>query len=156
MKLTPNDIAKIQSLCSYYSKMYLDAFVASEQCHSLESLTNTGPSNIGFLEPSKAGPSNDPSELLVLKCFLNWEENGRNFNLPQEYCSPEWKYKYRDIQKDSLRCFLIYIPIQIIRHLNQLKKDAINKDELAVYIVTKIKLLRFGCRMLNGNDLHIL
>lgn len=91
---------------------------------------------------------------MVLKCYLNWEDNGRNFNLPPEYISTEWKYKYRDIQKDSLRCFLIYIPIQIVRYLNTLKPDSINKDEVTEFVLTKIKLLRFGNMMLAANDLH--
>lgn len=51
MKLSPNDIAKVQNMCTYYSKMYLDAFVATEQCHSLEVLVNPGATSIGFLEP---------------------------------------------------------------------------------------------------------
>ena len=90
---------------------------------------------------------------------MHWVNSNSNFKMPTQYENqPDMKYRYRDIQKDSLRCFLLYIPMQIIRHiqyLSTLKRDDINKDEVFTYIMTKVKLLRFGVRMLVANDLHI-
>jgi len=105
-----------------------------------------------------AGAQNDPSEELVLICFQNYLNNEKCFKLPQHYTTSDTKYKYRDIQKDSLRCFLIYIPIQILsylRHLSSLKKEEIKKEEVFRYVITKAKLLKFGTIMLTNTDLHI-
>lgn len=151
VKLNANEITKYTHFTFYYKIMYMDAYVAQEQCYALGALAD--PTNVkkeekdNIVESIIAGPLNDKSELLILKCYLNWIQNDKSFKLPSQFLTNELKYKFRDIQKDSLRCYLIYIPIQIIRYISQvasLKKEDFNKDEVFVYIITKVKLLKFG------------
>ena len=57
-----------------------------------------------------------------------------------------------------MRCYLLYIPIQIIKYfanLSSLKPEDINNDEVFTYIMSKIKLLRFGCQTLVSIDMHV-
>jgi len=109
------------------------------------------------LSISKAGPENDTSELLVFMCYYAWKRNGSKFTMDEKYKAE--MYNYRDIQKDSMRCYLLYIPIHIAKYLVDISakpKAQVNADEVFEFVIYKLKLLKFGLQTLLSNDYHLI
>ena len=66
-------------------------------------------------------------------------------------------YNYIKNQMDSLRCYLLYIPINISKYLVDISakpKDQVNPDEVFNFVIHKLKLLKFGIQCLTKNDMH--
>ena len=79
LKLNENEVSRYKDFVIYYKHMYLDAFVAAEECEALAALADPMQTkeeeNDNVVESLKSGPEEDKSELIVLKCFHNWMQN---------------------------------------------------------------------------------
>ena len=58
------------------------------------------------------GLDKDPSEYLIRKCYFQWINSDKSFN--------NKNMNYKQIQKDSMRCYLIYHTIAIKKYLVQI------------------------------------
>jgi hypothetical protein len=114
LKLTENEKVQLNNKQKYYKSLYIDAFVAIQQCNALRivpdqiNVEKKNPENKDIFE---AGPQNDSTESLIFICYHNWLANNKTNKISPEYAGSNLVYKYRDIQKDSMRCYLLYIPI---------------------------------------------
>jgi hypothetical protein len=62
----------------------------------------------------------------VLYCYYNWARHNKHFKVIGNET-----YNYRNIQKDSMRCYLLYIPLSIKRyliHVCDLPKEEFNAE----------------------------
>jgi len=97
----------------------------------------------------EVGSEADTSELTVRKCYYQWINHNKVFK-PQ--LAGE-QHKSRDIQKDSLRCYLIYIPFIIKKLLVEIvKEESYDTDKVGTFLIYKIMLLHLGSRMLVNED----
>jgi hypothetical protein len=113
--------------------MFLDAFVCTEQCLAL--LDGDG-------------------ETALFICFHHYVKNGQTFSVEDALED----YAYRRIQKDSVRCLLLYLPITMKRYLVDVCKrpaESVVPSEVGQNLIRKMKLIKFALYMLNPNDLHI-
>jgi hypothetical protein len=159
MKLTDNELQRYQHLVAFYQKMYIDAFVVTNQCKMYETLAENKTEKVEKPKQDifEYGPEKDPSEILIFIAYNNWARNDRDFKQDPNNNVTDWKYVYRDISKDSLRCYLLYMPMHLVKYLahqSQKPKDSLDKSECFNYIIFKMKLLKFGIQMLNKSDLH--
>ena len=122
-------------LLKHFKLLYIDAFVASSQCSQLE-----------FIEKQ------DVHEQLILQCYKHWVKNSKTFKLLPDTLE---NYQYRNIQKDSMRCYLLYITVQIKQYICKVSPENLNVEEVSTFLIKKLKLLKFGAKMLTANDYHI-
>lgn len=120
--------------------MYFDAFATASQCQKLEPIQQDK-----IWEDSS-------TETLVYICYNNWIKSGKSFVQPHDCIE---KYNFKSIQKDSMRCYLLYIPVQIRAFICQIQQDNFDAGQITNFLIQKLKLLKFGIRMLEVNDLHV-
>ena len=96
--------------------MYLDAFVATEQCEALKYVVDTTESSKNKAPEEIVKEDDEKADLALLYCYDNWLRFEKSFKLSTQSDEIQ-KYNYRSISKDAMRCQLIYIPIQILRKL---------------------------------------
>jgi hypothetical protein len=66
---------------------------------------------------------------------------------------------YRQLQRDSARCYLLLMLVIIKAYLgkagDELKKGQLNKAEVAHYLIDKLQKLKYGIGLLANNDIHV-
>ena len=89
-------------------------------------------------------------------CYHNFVNN--SYTLYLNVKSKTEKYNYRDIQKDSVRCLLIFMTINLKKYLLEIyQKPAkeVSPDDVRWTVITTTKVLKFGLNMLHATDVHI-
>lgn len=130
-------------LCKNYRNLYLDAFVAAMQCESLkQSLKHAGMDQTVEQNDVTAGSA-------LLMCYDNFQRNGQEFGLKDGL-----DYNYRNIQKDSIRCFLLLVTIQMKKYIMENKDTP--KDQVQKFLIKNLLLLIKGVSMYKNIDLHIM
>lgn len=94
-------------------------------------------------------------------CNFNYARNGKTFNqheqLPQ---IPSFNNQnYRNLQRDSTRCYILLLGIFLKAYLSKAVEDQksgkFNKGKVAQYTIDKLQKLNFGISMLQNNDFHV-
>ena len=117
LKMNGNESARLNKLKEVYKTMYLDAYIAAEQCEALQFVNEpiTKKPEAGVTADMQPSEDEAKADQAIFFCFDNWLRMEKQFKpkFPEE----EFKYNFRNISKDAMRCQLLYIPIQIIRQL---------------------------------------
>lgn len=105
----------------YYKHMYLDAYVAASQCQAIGNCQH--PDDL----------FEDLSEKSIFICFDMYKKSNNCFNQPSRELGD---YSFKSIQKDSMRCMLLYLTIYIKQFLMQYVGKPI--DDTAAKLITKV------------------
>lgn len=108
--------------------MYIDAFVVASQCSLLEN----APTPLEPKDGRVSGPAgvftNEVFEKLqketdkaIFICYQNYIHNNCSFVLEQEYSGIPGlkKPNYRSLQKDSARCYLLFLLVAVRAYVGQ-------------------------------------
>lgn len=85
-------------------------------------------------------------------CHDNYVRNGNVFAGGELIPAPNKKSNYRELQRDSARCYLLFILVTIRAYMAKgaadLKAGTLNAAEVARYTIDKLQKLKFGVSML--------
>lgn len=128
----------------------MDGVVATLQCECLEYAIQDQGLKQAKPPAEIAIESNDAivgAALLI--CNEHFKTNNETFDVNDGS-------KYRNIQKDSMRCLLLYISMAIKKFIfdTNSNKD-VQPDFVFKYMIRHFKLLKLGVEMLKPSDIHI-
>jgi hypothetical protein len=91
------------------------------------------------------GTASDISELSVFQCYYQWVDNDKHFKPPQSGD----EYQCRTVQKDSMRCYIIYLFILIKKYLVGVSNEKdFDPAKVGDFILYKLMLAQLGSRTL--------
>ena len=168
LTLAPHEKAEVEREVQVYSTCYIDAFVIFKQCSLLEQVPTMQQTNVQGTD-SLAGIFTDEIfekiqkeiDIVLFICHFNYVRNGRTFN--QQDSPPQIPSHspmiFRNLQRDSCRCYLLLMCIFIRAYLSKAvedqKKAKFEKGKVAAYVVDKLQKMNFGVSILQNNDFHV-
>ena len=167
LTLSEQERAAIQDDARLYAQSYMDAYVVSAQCGLLE--TTPFALAAGEANPTPAGVFTDEifarlqteTDLVIFICYDAYLRNQMTFGGadPKPLAGIEKVTSYRQLQRDSARCYLLLMLVVVKAYLGKagddLKKGQLKKADVAHYVVDKLQKLKYGIALLAHNDIHV-
>ena len=94
-----------------------------------------------------------PEALFI--CFHHYKNTGETFYQGE---NPVEVYNYKSVQRDSMRCLLLFLPISIKAYLIEIIKtpaDKVVPAAVSQFVIKQMKLIKFAMMMLFPSDFHI-
>ena len=141
----------------WYINHYLAAFGAATQTNLLVSVIPHKKSRDYTKEIENKfdfefGSANDISELSVFQCYFQWVDNDKAFKPPQSGD----EFQCRTVQKDSMRCYIIYLFVLIKKFLVGISQaKEFDPVKVGNFVLYKLMLAHLGSRTLPPSDVHV-
>ena len=88
-------------------------------------------------------------------CFHHYKNSKETFYQGE---SAVEMYNYKSVQRDSMRCLLLFLPISIKAYLIEIIKtpaDKVVPAQVSQFVLKQMKLIKFAMVMLFPSDFHI-
>jgi hypothetical protein len=112
LKMLPTETAVFKRQATFYNTMFLDAYVATIQCEALLHVDKV--SETQTIKMSQA----------IFICYHHYVRSGETFYLGDAVLEA---YNYRSVQRDSVRCLLLWLPVGLKSYLMEVIKKPADK-----------------------------